>query len=146
MTRQTGTDIYTSDAKPGDVLIQLTHPRSNTGSNRADLTIRDQMSGQTLIHVSLSAEQFLDLMSSTGTLVSGAHLPVHAERIGKRSQNVSTTLSHGSELTAEQVRDDYLAEGWESVRIDRTNFGKRVVAYRWINDDAADAQRVAEGS
>jgi hypothetical protein len=128
------TEMHTSDANPGDVLIQLSYPSDNHGNRDAELTIRDQMSGQTVIKVRLSANELMDVMSTTGTHVGGATLAVHPERLGKRAQNVSTSLRHGDERTPEQVRDAYLKEGWESVRIDKTNYGHRVVAYRWIED------------
>lgn len=141
MTRQTdgdSRDINTSDAAPGDVLISLTHPRSFDGGRRVDLEIRDQMSGQTVIRVSMLPEEFAEVMSSTGTCVGGAAFTPHPERLGRRSQNTSTVVRYDSDRTPEQVRDDYLAAGWEQVRVDRTNYGHRVVAYRWIDDETAE--------
>lgn len=140
-------NIYTSDAEPGEVLITLTHPHG-AGTRRATLHIVDSRSGERLVEVDLTPEQFMAVMSSSATRVTGAQLPVHPERIGKRSQNVSTNIrSHGEDIDAEaeKVRAAYLTDGWETVRIDRTNFGRRVVAYRWIDDDLpAATARVAE--
>lgn len=138
MSRHDDIGINTSDAKPGEVLIQISHPHSNVDGRYAQLSIRDSTSGQRLIDVRLTAEQFLDLMSATSVRVQGAQLPTHPERIGKRSQNVTTSLGREAKQTPEQVRDAYLADGWESVRIDKTNFGHRVVAYRWIEDKPAE--------
>lgn len=133
----TAEHIHTSDAEPGDVLISLTHPRGD-GVSQVRLSISDQRSGQTLIEVDLTAEEFASIMSSTGTRVSGARLPRHPERLGRRAENTMTTVPNGDDVDgrAEKVKADYLAAGWESVRIDRTNFGRRVVAYRWIDDEA----------
>lgn len=130
---QDASNINTSAAAPGEVVLQISHPRSNTDGHSAELTIRDGASGLTIVRVRLNAEQFLDLMASTSVRVEGADLPAHPERIGKLSQNVSTTIRNGDPRTPEQVRDDYLTDGWDAVRIDRTNYGHRVVAYRWID-------------
>lgn len=141
MTSQTDTDhIHTSDASPGEVLITLTYPQGG-GARHATLRIEDGMSGETLIDVDLTPEQFLAMMSTTATRVYGARLSDHPERFGKRMENTSTRISHRADLDAEaeRVRDAYLADGWEQTRIDRTNFGRRVVAYRWIADEQAGA-------
>lgn len=137
MTRQTDNDsqIHTSNANPGDISIQVSYPTGMDGDRVVRLEITDRMSGQALVRAALTSAQFTEILSATGTVVSGAVLPVHPERIGKRMQNVSTNIKHGDDREAEAVRDAYLADGWETARIDRTNFGRRVVAYRWISDD-----------
>lgn len=141
MTRQPDTEkINTSNARPGDVLITLTHPHGG-GESRARLVIEDQMSGTVLIEVELTGEEFLSVISSTATRVSGATLPRTPERIGRRSQNVSTNIHRASgvdvDVEAARIREEYLADGWEAVRIDKTNYGRRVVAHRWIADAAS---------
>ncbi|RKR92716.1 hypothetical protein BDK92_7194 [Micromonospora pisi] len=127
--------IYTSDAEPGDVLIQLSYPTSNLDdAGIAELGVTDRMSGQALVRVRMNAEQFLGVMSNTGTVVGGAVVPVHPERIGKRSQHTSTAIARNSDLDPEQVKADYLANGWDTVRISKTNSGQQVSATRWVTD------------
>lgn len=143
MTRQTTEPghIHVSDAKLGDVLITLTYPHGG-GDTRAALRVEDSMSGEMLVEIDLNPEQFLRVMASGATRVHGAQLPRHPERIGSRMQNTSTNIGHSvddKDAEAERVRAQYLAEGWERVRIDRTNFGRRVVAYRWIADEPESA-------
>lgn len=140
MTQQTDTEsqINTSDADPSDIFIQISYPSTMNGERIVRLEITDRMSRQPLVRVSLTPAQFTDVLSSIGTVVSGADLPPHPERIGKRMQNASTSIKHGDDRNPETVRDAYLAAGWETARIDRTRFGKRVVAYRWISDDKTD--------
>lgn len=142
MTRQTP-EIRRSDANPGDVLISLTHGRSNVAENYVRLEVTDQMSGVVLVRATLDAHQFADIMGSVGTVVSGAAIPTSPERIGRRRENTSVSVGRG--VDPEPVRAELEAEGWESIRVDPTNFGHRVVAYRWIADEPADAARVAEG-
>ncbi|MFY1686541.1 hypothetical protein [Plantactinospora sp. WMMB782] len=145
MTEQTDTEIRASDAAPGDVLLQLSYPQSSDGQ-RARLTITDQMSDVVLASVNLTAEQLMSFMSTTATRVGGAHLPRRPELIGRRQETTKTNVDRNSDRTAEQVRDEYIAAGWESVQIQSTNFGCRVVARRWVaDDDMANARRVAEG-
>jgi len=131
-------EINTSDAQHGDVLVSITYPQGGSGGARATLRVEDRMSSETLVQVELSAEQFMRIVASGSTYVVGARLPDHPERIGRRMQNTSTDIrSHadGADAEAERVRDQYLAEGWEGTHIDRTNFGRRVRAYRWIADE-----------
>jgi hypothetical protein len=127
--------INTSDAEIGDVLVTITYPQGGNRGAYATLRIEDRLSGQALVQVDLDPEQFMRAIGSGTVYVSGAQLPAHPERIGRRMQNTSTGIhSHadGADAEAEQVRDAYLADGWEKVSIDRTNFGRRVRAYRWI--------------
>ncbi|MCW6003821.1 hypothetical protein K1W54_04390 [Micromonospora sp. CPCC 205371] len=131
MSRQTDTDwIHTSDATPGDVLISLTHGRSSHDENFVRLEVTEQISGVVLVRVNLDAKQFTDIMGSVGTVVSADYLPAHPERIGRRRENTSVSLGTG--VDPEPVRAAFEADGWEMVRVDRTNFGHRVIAYRWI--------------
>lgn len=133
--------INTSDAQHGDILISLTHPRGGDATGRRiTLRVQDERSGETLVDVELNADQFADVIASTVTRVSGARLAVHPERIGRQMQNTSVdirTLGNEADALAEVARDRFLAEGWEQVQVDRTNFGRRVRAYRWIDDEAS---------
>lgn len=139
MSRQTDTaQIYTSDATPGDVLISLTHGRSNHDENFVRLEVTEQMSGVVLVRVNLDAKQFTDIMGSVGTIVAADFLPGRPERIGRRRENTSVSLR--SDADPESARARFEADGWESVRIDRTNFGYRVVAYRWVAEDRDDSE------
>jgi hypothetical protein len=149
MPRQNSHDgqpvIRTSDAQPGDIMILLTYPRSSSEGKRARLEITDEMSRETLLSVELAPEQLMDMMSSTGVRVSGAQLPHSVERIGKRSQTTSTVIGRRDELSPEQVRDAYLAAGWETVDIRKTNYGHHVVARRWVRDDPKPEPRTPRG-
>lgn len=130
-------NTYTGRGKRGDVQISLTFPK---GGTRATLRVEDVPSGETLVEVDLDPEQFISIMSNTVTTVTGGFVTSHPERIGQRRQNTSAevrTVGRSADLDAEanRQRDEFLAEGWESVRIDKTNYGRRVVAYRWISDE-----------
>lgn len=140
MSKTPKSHIYTSDAERGEVLITLTHPRGG-GDRRVTLRVEDSMSGQMLVEVDLTPDQFADIISASATRVTGATLTAHPHRIGRRSQNTSTDIRHyGDALDAEakRISNAYLADGWEATRIDRTNFGRRVVAYRWIDDEKGE--------
>lgn len=130
-------EIYTSEGNPGDVLIHLTYPSSSTGEATARLSIEDQMSSQVVVRVELNADQLLSLMRSAGTYVSGAQFAARLDLVGKRRQNTSVSvMGQGDgdiDERAAKVASGLAAE-WQHVRIDRTNFGRRVVAYRWIED------------
>lgn len=130
-------EINTSDAQHGDVLVTITYPQGG-GSARATLRVEDQMSGETLVQVDMTPDQFMRAVASGTVPVSGARFPARPERVGRRMQNTSTNINSHAESAhaeAERVRDAYLADGWEEVSIDRTNFGRRVRAYRWIADE-----------
>lgn len=130
--------INTSDAAKGEVLVHLTHLRSHDG-NHVSLVIRDQRSGETVIDINLTPAEFTDILSSTATRISGAFITPNPQHLGKRMQNTSVdirTFGGDLETRTETARADYLATGWERVRVDRTNFGRRVVAYRWIDDES----------
>lgn len=137
-------DIYTTEAVPGDVQIQLTYP-TRTGINVAEheryvahLTVTDRTSGQILVSVELSAAEHLSIMSGTGTTVSGATLPARPDRIGLRRQNTSTPIPHGYDgdhnARISQVVADYQADGWET-ELRRTNGGHQVIARRYVDAD-----------
>lgn len=126
--------INTSGAQPGDVLIALTFPQGG-GGRRASLTIKEQISGETLIDIDLSPDEFLSFMSNCGTYVNGARITRNPQRLGKRQQYVHTDIRFNVTAHPEQVRAEYLADGWEVVYIDNTNFGHRVRAYRWVDAD-----------
>jgi hypothetical protein len=128
-------NITASDATPGDVLIQLSYPQSTLDGQRARIVITDQMSGLPLAAVDLTPEQLMSFMSATGTQVSGAVLPKRPELIGRRRQATSTSLGRNDDRTPEQIRDAYLADGWETADIQPTNYGTRVVARRWVTDE-----------
>lgn len=128
-------EINRSDAKRGDVLITITYPQSGGG---ATLRIEDQMSGTHLIRVDLTPKQYMDMLRSTGVAVSGARLPARPELIGRRMENTHTDIRHSHvdiDAAAERERDQYLADGWAQVSIDKTNFGRRVRAYRWVTEE-----------
>jgi hypothetical protein len=130
-------EINTSDAQHGDVLVTITYPQGG-GSARATLRVEDQMSGETLVQVDMTPDQFMRAVASGTVPVSGARFPARPERVGRRMQSTSTNINSHAESAhaeAERVRDAYLADGWEEVSIDRTNFGRRVRAYRWIADE-----------
>lgn len=130
-------EINTSEAQRGDVLVTITYPKG-AGGARATLRIEDRMSSETLVQVDLDPEQFMRTVSSGSTYVAGARLPANPERIGRRMRNTSTNINSHAEnadAEAERVREKYLADGWEQVSIDRTNFGRRVRAYRWTADE-----------
>lgn len=142
--------INTSDGKRGDVSVRLGFPTGTAGKRRATLEVTCRASNTTILEVDLSPEALMELMGGGDPVLSGARLPVHPERIGRRSQNTSTDITHAALSNDRAVRSgnqfdelakaratQYLAEGWEEVRIDRTNYGRRVVAYRWIDDDPA---------
>jgi hypothetical protein len=136
--------IHTSDADYGDVQISLDHLRVSDSNEMVRLAITDKRSGQVLAQVDLTAKQFTQMVGSTVITVSGAILPVHPERIGRREQNTSMDITYRSagnnlDAAAEAARDAYLAAGWEHVRITRTNYGRRVTANRWIDDDDDEA-------
>ena len=94
------------------------------------------MSGTVLIQVDLNPAQYMRILASGVVPVSGARLPARAELIGRRMETTTTNIPHARDAAdAERVRDKYLADGWEQVSIDRTNFGRRVRAYRWVADE-----------
>lgn len=124
---------YDREPVPGDVLVQLSFPYSNIDGRYVSLAITDRTSGLPLVEVPMTAEQFMDVMSHTATRVSGATLPARPERIGKRMVVDTTSLGRSPERTPEQVRDAYLADGWDVADVRRTNFGHQVVARRWID-------------
>lgn len=132
--------IVMSDDAPGDVSVQLSYPTSNTDGRRAQLTVIDRMSGVRIVEVTFSPEQLMELMAHTAVVVSGAVLPKRPELIGRRQQITGTTLARDSVATPEEVRDEYLAAGWESVQIHRTNRGARVTARRWVADETGEQQ------
>lgn len=133
--------IYTGHGRRGDVQISLTYPKGG-GGTRATLRVEDVPSGETLVDVDLDPEQYINIMSSGVTIVTGAHVTTRPERIGRRMQNTSAEVRLGTgvdlDAEAERKRATFLAEGWEAVRIDKTNFGRRVVAYRWIVNEEGD--------
>jgi hypothetical protein len=133
-------NIHTTDAKPGEVLASLTHTRGNDGSHTVRLSVQDMVSGQRLVSLELTPEIFAELMSGTSVRVPGAALPSHPHRLGKRMQNTAMSIGHKDGTSPEEVKAAFEAEGWEQVRIDRTNFGHRVVAYRWVEDQVEQAE------
>lgn len=133
-------EIRTTDAAPGDVLIQLSYPHGD-GVQRVDLTLRDQVSGQIVAAVQMTPTEWTAILSTVGTVVSGVRLPIHPERIGRRMRHASVLVP--PDRTAAEVQGDFLAEGWESVTVERTNRGQRVVARRWVADEPrTDAEEV----
>lgn len=136
---------YTEEREPGDVAVRLSFPiRTGMGADKrpfANLRITDEVSGQVIVEVELNAEEFTGMVGGVAAHVSGAYITTHPERIGKRSQNHSTDLCYADvtggddavDAEALAVRTRYLTDGWQSVRVDRTNYGRRVVAYRWID-------------
>ena len=134
------TNINRSDAQHGDVLITVTYPQGGGEVRHATLRVEDQMSGITLVQVDLTPEQYMRILASGAVPVSGARLPARPELIGRRMENTATSIRNGAvdtdiDVEAQRVRDQYLADGWEQVSIDKTNFGRRVRAYRWVTDE-----------
>lgn len=125
-----------TDRNPGDVLIQLSFPRSNVDPGPVvDLSVTDGMSGVQLVGVRLTADEFASLMSCTATRVSGARIPSpeHVHRIGRALEVDSKSLGHGaSHQDVEAVRADYLNNGWDTAEARRTNAGPQVIARRWV--------------
>jgi hypothetical protein len=129
--------IYTTAHQRGYVSVSLSYPTGGARGRVATLRVTDSPSGQTLVEVDLSADDLMELMSNGVPNLTGARTPAYPERIGKRSQSTHTEIRGGSadvlDKVAEAQRLAYLADGWEAVQINRTNFGRLVVAHRWID-------------
>jgi hypothetical protein len=127
--------VHATGHAPGTVMISLTHPRgSNDDQRRVGLKVEDLVSSQVLVNVEMTAEQFADMMSSAATVVAGARLPQHPERLGKRMHTASTPITRTDGRDPQEVAAAYLAEGWETVSVHQTNYGQQVVARRWVAD------------
>lgn len=126
--------ITTNNDAPGDVSVQLSYPHSNIDGRYAQLTVIDRVSGVQIVRATLGPDELMQFMAHSSVHLSGAVLPQRPELIGRRQQITGTNLGRDSVVTPDEVRDEYLAAGWESVQIQRTNFGHRVVARRWITD------------
>lgn len=125
------------DPKPGDVEIIISHGTSNQPPYRqVHLEITERISGQRLIDVALTSEQFGILLGSS-TVYASADLPPHPERIGKRMEVDTQEVAHaiGDEegvTQAETITQTYLDGGWDTAQVRRTNRGMRVTARRWV--------------
>lgn len=140
----TATKLYTNEAPKNSIVVNLGFP-INMGSlrdqpNIARLTITDGTSRQVIAELDIPADQFMDLMRGGDVNVVASFYTRHPERIGKRSQNISTTINErllppgvSVDSAAETIEHEYLAEGWEQVTIQRTNTGRTVVARRWVD-------------
>jgi hypothetical protein len=135
-------EIRTSGGKPGDVEVRLSFPTviGVVGADRhptARLVVTDEASRMTIVEVEIPAAELMQMIAGGGARVSGAYVTSHGARLGKSQQNTSTDLitEYGVDVDAAAAEQEasYLAAGWEVVRIDRTNFGRRVVAYRWVD-------------
>jgi hypothetical protein len=140
--------IHTAEGEYGDVQVRLSFPtRMGVGADKrpfVSLEITDGPSRMLLFQVDIPAEDFTGMLGGSTAHLSGATLPKHPERIGRRSQTTATEirradLPEGSwtedafDTAAEQVRQQYLTDGWEAVSVHRNNFGRTVVATRWID-------------
>ena len=125
---------YTSPAKRGDVLVSLSHSVGGAGP-AVRLRVEDQCSGEQIVEVTLSPEQYTAIMGSRVTPVPGASLSAHPDRIGRTQQVSSTDLPRG--VTAEQIAQavaEYSENGWDEVVTRATNTGLRVIANRWLDN------------
>jgi hypothetical protein len=130
---------FDSEAKPGDVEITISHGTSNQPPYRqVHLEITERISGQRLIDVALTSEQFGILLGSSAVYAS-ADLPPHPERIGKRmevdTQDVGVGYVARGEAVAqaETIGQAYRDGGWDSVQTRRTNRGMNITARRWVS-------------
>lgn len=147
--------MYTSEYRAGDVSVRLSYPLSNQpGERHANLVIIDRPSGMTVIDVRISADQLLNLFSGSLAELTGAAFTKYPERIGKKALVTSKALRghnvNGIDIDeeAQEWKDQFLADGWEAVRIDRTNYGRNVVAHRWVveNESAGSGKESATGT
>lgn len=138
--------INTRSGERGDITVRLSFPtRMGIGADKtpfANLVVTDVPSGTVIVEAEIPADQFTGMLGGSQATLTGAFLasPANLARVGKRSQNTSTDIRHADvsvaadlDVMALAVEADYLANGWETVRTDKTNYGRRVVAYRWID-------------
>jgi hypothetical protein len=150
MTRKpadTAPSIYTAEGDPGTVEVRLAFlQRTGVGTDRGpvvSLAVSDPLSGQTVVEVELTAAQFTGLLGGGQTVVKAECLLHHPERLGRRMQCTSTEIDYADlpvgakraafDARAAEVRNTYRADDWETVEIEHTNYGRRVVAYRWVD-------------
>lgn len=118
--------------------IQVSYPSSNLydSARVVTLAIRDDASGECVLDVDISANDWVNIQSTLGVEVEGVTSD-HPERFGKRLEVDSHRLGHGAtEKELEETRQEMLAEGWETATIRKHNFGPAVHVRRWVDDDA----------
>lgn len=140
-------DRNISKGNPGDVSVQLGFPTSH-GTNgdepqRAHLELTDRPSNTVVADLYLTAEQFMGLMSGSTAHATGAFVVRKPGRIGFRAENASVQVPYGAERNGEaramEIAAEFMATGWETTEVRRTNSGHLVVARRWVPIEDASA-------
>lgn len=139
-------DIHTSSYIAGQVSAKVTFPQtmgydadSHASRLHARLEVTDRASGQTIVSIVMNADQFLSFMSSSSANVDDARLAPNPQHLGRRSQHTGVNISRtgmGDDLDAraETVAAWYRDHSWIP-SISRTNYGLRVHATRWLDDE-----------
>jgi hypothetical protein len=129
--------MITNDRRRIDVQVQISYPTSNNGDDRrVSIRIEDYDASIQFVELEIPFADFTALMSTRAVVV-----PAQVggfDRVGKRME-VDQTNTGRDEDEATRVRDDYLANGWDSAVIRRNNQGNhQVIARRWVEKDPAD--------
>ncbi len=130
-----------------EVFVQLSYPTTNRPGGKTDaagryvsLRIKDDVSGQILVDLDLSAEEWTQILACEGIPIrEGAATGEHLERIGKRMVHDQIPLGFNPSPEAAQAAvDKALADGWETAQVERRNFGSVVVTRKWVDQDSGD--------
>jgi len=129
--------MITNDRRRIDVQVQISYPTSSNGDDRCvSIRLEDYDASIQFVELEIPFADFTALMSTRAVVV-----PAQVggfDRVGKRME-VDQTNTGRDEDEATRVRDDYLANGWDSAVIRRNNQGNhQVIARRWVEKDPAD--------
>jgi len=130
---------------PGEALVTLGFVTTNQpGPKVTDdgryviLSIDDGASHQRVVHIELSANEFLRIMSGqTIRVTDGVRFTDHPERIGKQLDVHEDPLGRVDDTYAEQElrrAEEAIRAGtcdWDEVAIGRHNYGKSLHYRRW---------------
>lgn len=125
-----------TSGQPGTVELHGAWSHNNETQERCfHLTVEDGISGVALVDVLLSAEDFM-------TLVSGSHAvaetrrAIRPERIGRRQQVASQTVSGGSleerEAAAEAIVRELREQGWAADKRRTNTSAWSITGRRWV--------------
>lgn len=116
-----------------DLLIsgRVTSPTSSTDPRKVTIEVEDQRSSEDIVRFTLSAEQFLALISGGSVRIKGAHLG-KLDRVGKLMHVYSEDRK--VKVEADDLAAHLRDTGWHETSIRTSRDGYKVVARYWGDD------------
>lgn len=123
--------------KKAKLELQAGFRHSNRNENTFNIKVEDDISGTVIVEFALTPEDFMQFLGLNVCVLVEGEITENFDRVGKKREHKSVRVPYGGsaaeeKVLAEEIRDQFLKDGWETASITRHNYGLSVDAQKWV--------------